>query len=320
MSFLDTMILLPQWILYAGVGILFLVGFLYVFRLADDKKFCTERDILVQSRKKGLPIIQIIDVGSNSAIWELGEKEKKDDISFKSKSQGIRIDPILTQTGCEPMRLGSSCIYSYAYENWLPQTTKNNLAFKSIIDYKNDKCKDLAFLTDVEFTSLISTPENYLEHDVQTYVSKYFKSLKQKDETTGLSKTINIRQYEIEEEDEETCQKDEEGKPILGTGRIVRKLVEEEVEIPEIVKRIENIKNDIAQLPISRGWFSGTEAFKNNAYAYSAQDLEALITIHDKQAMLDILKRINMMLYATAIVAIMIGGAIAFYIIRSGVK
>ena len=90
---------------------------------------------------------------------------------------------------------------------------------------------------------------------------------------------------------------------------------EQDVTIPSLVNRIETIKRDIATLPIAFGWYAGTEAFKNNAYGYSAQDLEMLLIIHDKLQLADMMKKINIMIYAIAALIVLIGGGIAFYII-----
>jgi hypothetical protein len=90
---------------------------------------------------------------------------------------------------------------------------------------------------------------------------------------------------------------------------------ETDIQSHDIVNRIEEIKRDISHLPIAFGWFSGTEAFKNNACGYSAQDLEMLLIIHDKLQLADMLKKINLMIYVIAALIVMVGGAIAVYIL-----
>lgn len=316
MSILNDMVVIPQIWFYILIGVAIIGVGALILRVTSDKKFCPERAVLVTARKKKLPIVELVDLGSNSIMWLVGTKEKPSDIMFDFGDEypGIRIDPVLT-TGCEPRRLNGLDIYSYAYESWLPQTTKNHLAFKAIAEYKLNKCNDLDFLTDQEFIALISTPENYLDHDCAMYINKYFKSMIKEDTTTGAKENVNIRQRYVEVEDLNTCQYDENNQPILGTGTYLTQLVEDEITTEEMVNRIESIKNDIARLPISRGYFAATEAFRNNAQGYSAQNLSALLDIYKQQMQLEMQKKINMMVYATAAVFVIIAGAVAFAII-----
>lgn len=317
MSILDQSIVLPQWIFFAVVLIAAASTIILVFFLMDNKKWCPERNILVKARKKGIPIIEITDLGSNQIIWELGEKANPDDIAFESKTgAGIRIDPILVSSGCTPKRFNGANIYSYAYESFLPQTTKNNLAFKTILRYRHEKCKDLDFLQDIEFIELISRPQNHLEHDALMFLTKYFTPAIKKDETTGKEETVNIRQYYIDEEDKTTCEIDAAGNPIIGTGRTIRKLCEEEIKMSDFINRIEDIKGDIYRLPLDLGYYAGTEAFVNNANGYIAQDLEALLSMRDKQNIMDFLKKMRLMTYGVIMIGIIIAGCVGVYILH----
>ncbi len=310
-------VILPMWMVIGGfLAMWFPLVYCAKRIFWDDKRYCPERSVLIDCRKKNLPVIGLIDIGSNNATLEAGNKKKSDDIAFDSQHAGIRIDPILTSVGCEPVRVNGLDYYWYAFENWLPQTVTNHLAYKAIIEFKNTFCEDLAFLTDIEFISLISTPETHLAHDVQMYISKYFKNVKMVDPVTRKEIYKNVRQFEAE--DPTTCVIGNDGLPIPGTGQIVK--YEQEINIVDIVNRIESIKGEVAKLPISRGYFSMTEAFKHNAYAYSAQDLEMLLIIHDKQQMADWMKRFNMQQYALAAAVILVAGGIAFYIVTQAVK
>jgi hypothetical protein len=317
MSVLDQAIVLPQWIFFVVVLVAAASTIILLFFLMDNKKWCPERNILVKARKKGIPIIEITDLGSNQIIWELGEKTRPDDIAFKSSTgAGIRIDPILVSSGCEPKRFNGANIYSYAFESFLPQTTKNHIAYKTILRYRHEKCKDLEFLQDVEFIELITRPQNHLEHDALMFLTKYFTPAIKKDEATGKEETVNIRQYYTDEEDESTREIDNNGNPIPGTGKIVRKLCEEEYKIDEFIKRIEDIKGDIYRLPLDLGYYAGTEAFVNNANGYIAQDLEALLSMRDKQNILDMIKKINLMTYGVIAIGIIMASCVGIYILH----
>lgn len=324
MGFLDTATVMPFWMLLVGIVMITIPLFLYVNDWRNNKRFCPERKLMIQARKNGIPIIELIDIGSGNVVWELGTKKSVNDIKFDTKYSGIRIDPVLTSVGCEPKRFGGGMdVYSYAYENWLPQTHRNNLAFKAIIEYFHTKAKDLEFLTDIEFVSLISTPETHLAHDILIYVSKYFKNESYTDEK-GNKITKNVRKYTAIDTNEYIEVKD--ASQDSGVSRIRNPdfgqlcEFEDDMDVPTLVDRVQTIKRDIYNLPIAFGWFSGTEAFKNNAYGYSAQDLEMLLIIHDKLQLADMLKKINLMIYVVAALIVMVGGAVAFYIISIASK
>ena len=317
MSFFDTATVLPFWMLLAGVIVIMaLVGYI-IREYQMNKKYCPERKIIITARRTGTPIVELTDIGSSNTVWELGSKKNVNDIKFDTQFSGIRIDPILTSVGCEPKRFGGGLdVYPYGYENWLPQTHRNHLAHKAIIEYFHGKAKDLEFLTDIEFIALVSTPETHLGHDVMIYISKYFKNLPMAD-SDGRGYAKMVRQIEVVDEEETIIVKDQDGteREVANPSYGDKYWVEQEVTASSLVNRIEEIKRDIYRLPIAFGWYAGTEAFKNNAYAYAAQDLEMLLIIHDKLALADMLKKINMMTYAIAALIVMMGGALGYYII-----
>ena len=319
MGFLDTSVLLPFYMILGATAVIMLAIGYIVIDWNKNRRYCPERKIIIKARQTGCPVIELTDIGSGNTVWELGTKSNVNDIKFDTQYSGIRIDPILTSVGCEPKRFGGGLdVYGYAYENFLPQTHRNHLAFRAIIEYFHTKATDLEFLTDIEFISLISTPETHLPHDVMIYISKYFKNIQV--EEKGKKYTKMVRQFERTDMREfievaDAAAPDGISKipnPDFG----MTEWIEQDITTPDLVNRIETIKRDIMRLPIAFGWYSGTEAFKNNAYGYTAQDLEMLLIIHDKLQLSDMLKKINMMIYVIAALIVMIGGAIAFYIIN----
>ena len=325
MSFIDTPTVIPFWMLLIGIVMIMApIGYL-VQQWQLNRKYCQERSIIISSRRDGIPINELTDIGSGNTVWELGTKKNVNDIKFDTRFSGIRVDPILTSVGCEPKRFGGGMdVYSYGYENWLPQTHRNHLAHRAISEYFHTKATDLEFLTDIEFVALVSTPETHLAHDIMIYVSKYFKNIEVRD-GDGQIYTKVVRQIQTLDTQELIGVTNEDGTPELdGDGKqvVVKNptfgqlvWVEQEITAQSLVNRIEEIKRDIYKLPICFGWYSGTEAFKNNAYAYAAQDLEMLLIIHDKLQLADMLKKINLMTYAVAAAIVFIAGALAFYII-----
>ena len=318
MGFIETSVMLPMWMILIAIVIVIVLAFWTVREFDMNRKYCPERKIIIKARSKGIPIIELTDIGSGNAVWELGTKGNANDIKFDTKFSGIRIDPVLTSVGCEPKRFGGGLdVYSYAFENWLPQTHRNHLAFKAITEYFHSCARDLEFLTDTEFIALISTPETHLAHDVLIYISKYFKN-KQYEEN-GKTYTKMVRQFQKTDMDEFVTIDDAASPTGFATVKNpnygVTQWYEQDITAPSLVDRIETIKREIAKLPIAFGWYAGTEAFKNNAYGYSAQDLEMLLIIHDKLQLADMMKKINIMVYAIAALIVLIGGGIAFYIV-----
>jgi hypothetical protein len=247
----------------------------------------------MRARKDGLPVLIDIEIGTNNAEFVVGEKKNPKDITFTDEASGVKVDPSLVSAYTEPLRFdGGLEIFGYAYHNWLPQTTKNHLAFKAIIEYRHRdlEVKELDFLPDKEFIELISKPEHFLEADLKTKISRYFKSKKEADGSVKY-----YRQYE-------------------GTGIEKGKWFEQEIDVPEITRIIQKAKTDINALPIATGYFSMTEAFKYNSVAYSAQHLAQLKRLIEQMADEKWLKIMNWMQYGIIALMILVGGGFAVYI------
>jgi hypothetical protein len=170
----------------------------------------------------------------------------------------------------------------------LPQTTRNHLAFKAIVDYRQseEEIKQLDFLPDKEFIELISKPEHFLEADLKTKVGKYFKARK--------TDKGEVKYYRQEMDGD--------------------KWFETEIDIPEITRIIQKAKGDITNLPIATGYFSMNEAFKYNSVAYSAQHLAQLKIMIEQMADERWMKIMNWMQYGIVGLMILCGAGFAIYI------
>jgi hypothetical protein len=257
-------------------------------------KFGKEGFTFMRARNDGLPVLVDVEIGTNNAEFVVGEKNNPKDITFKDEESGVKVDPSLVSAYTEPLRFpGGLEIFGYAYHNWLPQTTRNHLAFRAIIEYRHtdDEVKELDFLPDKEFIELISKPEHFLDADLKTKISKYFKSKKDDDGTIKY-----FRQY---------MEKDKDG---------IDKWFEQEIDIPEITRLIQKAKADITRLPIATGYYSMTEAFKHNSVAYSAQHLAQLKILIEQMADEKFSKLINWMQYGIVGLMILCGAGFAIYI------
>jgi hypothetical protein len=271
-----------------GVIIMILLNILLKIRRYGKEGF-----VFMQARNDGLPVLIDVEIGTGNAEFVVGEKANPKDITFKDESSGVKIDPSLVSAHAEPLRFPNGLdIFGYAYHNWLPQTTRNHLAFKAIIEYRHrdEEMKQLDFLPDKEFIELISKPEHFLDADLKTKVGKYFKTKK---DDAGAPKYY--RQYS----------------EMVGNEV---KWFEEEIEIPEIIRLINKAKGDITNLPIATGYFSMNEAFKYNSVAYSAQHLSQLKILIEKLADEKYAKLMNWMQYGIVGLMLLCGTGVCIYL------
>lgn len=280
---------LPLYILLSAAVIPVVIIFILANILMKFFKHGKEGFTFMRARNEGLPVLIDVEIGTNNAEFVVGEKSNPKDITFKDEESGVKIDPSLVSAHAEPLRFpGGLDVYGYAFHNWLPQTTRNHLAFKAIVEYRHadPEMKELDFLPDKEFIELISKPEHFLEADLKTKVGKYFKARKNED---GSMKYF--RQY--------------------SEGNV---WYEEEIEVPEITRLIMKAKGDITKLPIATGYFSMNEAFKYNSVAYSAQHLAQLKILIEQMAADKFAKMTNVLTYGIVALMVLCGAGFAIYI------
>jgi hypothetical protein len=293
-GFLSFNIGVAVWVIAMAVVIVLTVLFIPVNMLLGFFRYGREGFTFMQARKDGKPVLVDVEIGSNNAEFVVGDKENPKDPLFKDEASGVKVDPSLVSAYAEPLRFpGGLEIYGYAYHNWLPQTTRNHLAFKAIIEYFHNEPKmhELNFLMEKEFIELISKPEHFLESDLRTKVGKYFKK------KAGDAGAITYyRQFEKD-----------------------GKWYEQEISMPKIIELIHQAKADITKLPIATGYFSMNEAFKYNNVSYSAQHLSQLKSLL-QQLMFDKMSSlVNWMQYGTIIMGILGILVLGIYVLASTV-
>jgi hypothetical protein len=314
---LNFVIGLPIWIIGCAVVVAGTIIFILFNIVTGFYRYGPEGFIFMQARKQGLLVINDVEIGTNNAEFILGEKTDPKNPLFKDEKSGVKVDPSMVSAYAEPLRFkGGLNIVGYAYRDILPQTTRNHLAFKAIVDYfsagersedKDQKnqhpAKLLAFLTPNEKIELISKPEHFLEADLKTKVGKYFKT-----RTEGK----NIIYFRI------WPKKDEKGEQVYDKdGK--EKWYEQTVDIPELITCIQQMKSDINKLPIHEGYFSMNEAFKYNNVAYTAQHLSALKNLLVQIINEDWLKKMNWLQMGTVIIGIIAVLIIGIYVLASTV-
>jgi hypothetical protein len=289
-GFLSFVLGVPLWMIASVVVAALTLVFIPTNILLGFMRYGGEGFIFMQARKDGIPVICDVEIGTGNAEFILGTKKNPKDPLFEDEQSGVKVDPSLVSAYAEPLRMsGGLNIMGYAYHDWLPQTTRNHLAFKAIVDYfQSEPMKELMFLTDKEKIELISKPEHFLEADIKTKISKYFKSKK-----VGES-IIYFRQF----------QKD-------------GKWYEQEIKTVEVIELIQKAKADITKLPIATGYFCMNEAFRYNNVPYSAQHLAQLKNLLRQLIDAEWMKMMNWMQYGIIICAIMGMTILGIYILKT---
>lgn len=294
-GFLSFILGVPLWMILCFVVAALTLVFIPTNVCLGFMRYGKEGFVFMQARKDGVPVICDVEIGTSNADFVLGTKQNPKDPLFEDEQSGVKADPSLISAYAEPLRFsGGLNIIGYGHHNWLPQTARNHLAFKAIVDYfATDAMKDLSFLTDKEKIELISKPEHFLVTDIKTKVSKYFKTVKD-----GNS-------------DQPTYYRQFQGKD--------GKWYEHEVKVSEVIELVQKAKADITKLPIATGYFCMNEAFKYNNVPYSAQHLANLKNLLQKLVDEKWMKMINWMSYGTIIIGIIAVMTIGIYVLASTV-
>ena len=316
---LNFVIGLPIWIIGCALVVPGTIIFILFNMVTGFYRYGAEGFIFMRARKEGLLVINDVEVGTNNAEYILGEKTDPKNPLFKDETSGLKVDPSMVSAYAEPLRYkGGLMIVGYAYRDILPQTTRNHLAFKAIVDYfsAGEKTEDkdqknlhpaklLAFLTPNEKIELISKPEHFLEADLKTKVGKYFKT-----RSDELKNTTYFRIWPKKDPKTGEQMLDVNGKEIW---------YEQTVDIPELIRAVQQMKSDINKLPIHEGYFSMNEAFKYNNVAYTAQHLSALKNLLTQIIAEDWLKKLNLWTYGCIMCACMGMVVLGVYILESTV-
>jgi len=298
-GFLSFAIGVPLWIILSVVIAAGTLAFIPTNIIFSFYRFGREGFTFMQCRKDGIPCILDVEIGTSNAEFIPGKKVNPKDPVFTDEQSGIKVDPTLISAYAEPLRFpGGLNIIGYGHHNWLPQTARNHLAFKAIVEYfQTEDMYGLRFLTDNEKIELISKAEHFLEADLKTKVGKYYKSRKD-----GDGKIIYFRQFQKTD-------------PITNE----TKWIQQEIEIPDLIRLIQKAKSDITKLPIATGYFSMNEAFKYNNTPYSAQHLSQLKNLLKQLVDEDWMKKMNWMQYGMIICGMLGMVILGIYVLASTV-
>ena len=296
------------WILLIALVVVAWPIFLFGLTIVRYWFGAPEGFMIMTSRATGVPLLLDLELGSNNADLVLGEKESPKAMVFKDDESGTKVDPAMLSNACSPIRLPKGLdLYLYGYFDFMPQNPTQSAAYKAIEQYfHSDKCKDLHFLTTVEFIELISDPEHYLEHNALMKLNKYFKVAPKMTVVDGVAVPATVI---------------ENGKAVPVSTYVRRftddatgKMYDQDMDVPTMLQKIAESRNDIASLPCYIGPIAGTEAFVNNLYPYSAQHLSHVLMLNDEINKMENENKEKILLYALAVVMVCIGGGLGMYI------
>ncbi len=310
-GFLNFVFGVPIWLILMVVVAALTVAFIPTNILLGFWRYGKEGFVFMEARKKGVPVITDIEIGTGNAEYVLGVKVNPKDPLFEDDQSGVKMDPSLIAAYGDPLRFaGGLNIIGYAHDSLLPQNHKNHLAFKAIVEYLNpdipnqpwmvlthEEKVELSAFTTKEIIELIKKPEHFLEADVKTKLGKYFKPGTNESGKNLMDKNGNqvyVRQFQTAE------------------GAWV-----EQTTLPDMILLIRKAKQDIDKLPISTGYFCMKEAFVNNPVAYTAQYASQLKSLLTQLAHLQEQKWQSFMQYGIIICGIMGMTIIGIYVLQA---
>jgi hypothetical protein len=272
-------------------------------------RYGPEGFVAMECRREGKDAILNTEIGTGVTEFLVGTKRDPKDPIYSDDQGGVKVDPSLVSQYSEPLRLsGGLNVFGWAHHSMFPQTTRNHLAFKGIVEYFDDielavkLCENpspeelsvasLDFLTINERVELIMKPEHFLEEDLKTKVGKYFKQRVEKD----TKEVVYFRQFEKE-----------------------GKWYEQTVNVPQLRHAIQRVKSDLQKRPIPWGYYCMTEAFKYNNVPYTAQHLSSLKMLLQQLRDEYWMKMLNWMQYGMIICGILGLTILGIYVLGSTV-
>ena len=237
-------IVIPLYYLLGGVFVICIMAIVMFLGWDDRRKYNPEGKVFIKARKKGLPVLDGIDIGSGYANFVLGVKQVSGDIAFKKDddSEGLKVDPSLLGEAEAEHHVKGLDIYHYGSTQWMPLSAINALGFKTIRRLLGERYQDLSFLPPQEVAELLYTKSQDLLADCDTVILRYAPNLM--DPETGEVYMNN-------------------GQPVKMTGR-------------QLASIITDFREELKVTKVDVGFFAYQEAFLMNPVSHLSQDLEQL--------------------------------------------
>jgi len=240
---------IPIEYLYLAVGLL-LVAVVYIVNERNNiRLYNPEGPLFIAARKRELPLLRIIDPGTNHARYIIGEKDRDDDPVYAKDMYGLHADPAYVEGDASPERhLGGLLVYNISPNVTFPVSPRNALAQQTILRHRRDltEFEDLDFLSGRDLLVLLGSPADHIKHDAGIFIDSYKPTV---------------------------VMVDDEGQP-----------VEIEMSADNLVNLITAFKGYVTALPIEGGGFAYHEYFRNNPYGHSSQTTQRINYLFQKIA------------------------------------
>lgn len=198
-----------------------------------------------QCKDSGNPMIKVVDPTGKFEVYEGITKETRD-VAFKKPGvRGLQVRPdLLNKVECEwtPARVP---MYSYDTDFHFVTNSKAGRALVTSVEYVRKKYPQLSFITDdLEIIEAIFTDADALEDDCRTFLKAYEQD---------TEKTVKVVT--------------ETGEEVLTTENPERLTAEELKDI------FEEMKKDIPNIPLKKGYVSMKQAMSLIPEGTTAQEM-----------------------------------------------
>lgn len=268
--------LIPIEYLYVAVFGFVAVLIWHVYSWNENRTWNPEAKAFIKARKHDLPLMDMVDPGTNTARFVIGDKQDEDDPVYNKDLWGLHADPAYVEGDASPERHpnGLTILHTSTTMSF-PISPKNALAQKTILKHRHDKAfKEMAFLENRDLLVLLNSPANHLEKNADVFLEKY------KPLVVGF---------------------DEDGNQI-----------EVPMETNALIDQVKAFKEYCQTLPIEGGTFSYAEYFRNSPYAHSSQTTQRINHLFEMKAWKRAKDMVNMWNYA--IMGVMVLGAVGIVI------
>ena len=284
-------IALPLWLTIIPFFLFFgTVAMLFVY-WSDNTKYNPEGALFVEARKKDVPLVFLMHLNGFFKII-VGKKEKKGDIEFqydKDHREGVRVDPAIQSSHVPQTRTirNLSCLFYGTNSPWA-MSTKNALAYQTIIDYVKTNYPQLSFFSNLVLLEYLKKDKSKLLPDCRNLVqlqdinlplpeqeiTEFKQQLKEEIDNELQKENKELNEIELNEIVEMEYNK-RKGELYVNYGSVW------------LAKLFMKIQDEISTLPIQTHsvhagkviegtFFSFAELFQNISSAWSGNDIQQI--------------------------------------------
>lgn len=317
-SFLDLMISIS---IQDTLLVLFAFGLMtqipHIFFWIERKKWNPEGQVFITARKEGFPIIEQVAMNGFTE-FKLGKKDVKGDPVFtvdRNTRQGVHLDPRLSSGGVPKEYIRGAELMHYSTAISISMSSRTALAMSTIIMYVRKNYEQLNFLPDELIIELVHKNRSDLLHDCRnvTEIYDFEGKIKVPQKVLDAFRADVVEQLKtrIMENGEDRVPTDDEIEEVYQQNITA---YEKQYQARTLADLFKEIQDESVILPVeTEKYFSFAEAFQRTPLATFASDLQNYLTIIELIAAMknSIGRTERIWIYIIAIIAIIIGGAVA---------